>query len=135
MTAFVSAQAQIGDRRTDLAVGVNGGYSLCNIRFLPKINQKFHQGLTGGFTIRYTCEKYFNSICAIQAEVNINQMGWNQIGNEGFYAFANGIVQNGEWQPVDEYGIIRLQESNIFLPAYSKIYKGNRPYRTAALLL
>ena len=78
MTAFVSAQAQIGDRRTDLAVGVNGGYSLCNIRFLPKINQKFHQGLTGGFTIRYTCEKYFNSICAIQAEVNINQMGWNE---------------------------------------------------------
>ena len=58
--------------------------------------------------------------------IRINQMGWNQIGNEGFYAFANGIVQNGEWQPVDEYGIIRLQESNIFLPAYSKIYKGNR---------
>ena len=58
--------------------------------------------------------------------VRINQMGWNQIGNEGFFAFSNGIVQNGEWQPVDEYGIIRLESTNVFLPAYSKIYKGNR---------
>jgi hypothetical protein len=78
MAAWAGAGAQIGEHRTDLAVGVNGGYSLSNIRFLPKITQNYHTGITGGLTIRYTCEKYFNSICAIQAEVNINQMGWNE---------------------------------------------------------
>ena len=35
-------------------------------------------GMTGGLTIRYTCEKYFSSICAITAEVNYGQMGWKE---------------------------------------------------------
>lgn len=31
-----------------------------------------------GFTARYTSEKYFNSICAIQVEVNYAQQGWKE---------------------------------------------------------
>ncbi|MEZ7762013.1 CHC2 zinc finger domain-containing protein [Prevotella nigrescens] len=58
--------------------------------------------------------------------VRVPQMGWNNIGEKGFYAFCNGIVYGGEWQPVDDYGIIRLDTENFYLPAMSKIHKSNR---------
>jgi len=54
------------------------------------------------------------------------QMGWNNIGSKGFYAFCNGIVYHGGWQSVDEYGIIRMENENYYLPAMSKIHKTNR---------
>ena len=58
--------------------------------------------------------------------VRVPKMGWNNIGDKGFYAFCNGIVYEGKWQPVDEYGIIRLENENFSLPAMSKIHKNNR---------
>ena len=54
---------------------------------------------------------------------HVPYMGWNNIGDKGFYAFCNGIVYDGRWQPVDEYGIIRLDSENFYLPAMSKIHK------------
>ncbi len=74
----LSAKAQIGEHRNDLAIGVNGGYVLGNVGFTPTVPQKMHGGLTGGLTVRYTSEKYFKSICAIVGEVNIAQMGWKE---------------------------------------------------------
>jgi len=56
----------------------------------------------------------------------VPQMGWNNIGEKGFYAFCNGIVYEGRWQPVDDYGIIRLDTENFYLPAMSKIHQRNR---------
>ena len=53
----LSAKAQIGEHRNDLAIGVNGGYVLGNVGFTPTIPQKMHGGLPGGFTVRYTSEK------------------------------------------------------------------------------
>ena len=70
--------AQVGEYRNDLAVGVNGGYMLSTIGFTPEVPQKQLGGLTGGLTVRYTCEKYFKSICAIVAEVNFAQTGWEE---------------------------------------------------------
>jgi hypothetical protein len=70
--------AQVGEYRTDFAVGVNGGYLMNKIAFVPEVPQKYYGGLTGGLTLRYTCEKYFKSICAIVAEVNYAQMGWEE---------------------------------------------------------
>ncbi|MBR4920194.1 MAG: PorT family protein [Prevotella sp.] len=70
--------AQVGEYRTDFAVGVNGGYMLSNVGFQPSVPQKMLGGFTGGITLRYTCEKYFKSICAIVAEVNIAQTGWKE---------------------------------------------------------
>jgi len=35
-------------------------------------------GMTAGLTFRYNCEKYFKSLCAIVAEVNIAQTGWKE---------------------------------------------------------
>lgn len=75
---FVTAAAQVGEYRTDFAVGVNGGYVLSNVGFTPDVPQKMLGGLTGGLTFRYTCEKYFKSVCAIVAEVNIAQVGWKE---------------------------------------------------------
>ena len=76
--SFSPARAQVGDYRTDFAVGVNGGYMMSNVGFMPEVPQGWLGGLTGGLTMRYTCEKYFNSICAIVAEVNLAQTGWKE---------------------------------------------------------
>ncbi len=72
------AQAQVGESRRDLAVGFNGGYVLNKVSFNPTIKQKYHQGLTFGVTARYTCEKYFAALCALQVEVNYAEMGWRE---------------------------------------------------------
>ena len=74
----LSSLAQVGEHRNDLAIGVNGGYMLSNVGFVPKVNQTFHGGYTGGLSFRYVCEKYFNSICSIYAELNYAQMGWKE---------------------------------------------------------
>ena len=78
MFMSLSSWAQIGDHRNELSIGVNGGYVMSNVGFTPSVTQKMHGGIPGGFTVRYTCEKYFKSICAIVGEVNISQMGWTE---------------------------------------------------------
>ena len=75
---FSHARAQVGEYRTDLAIGFNGGYVMTNVSFTPDVPQDLLGGMTGGLTIRYTCEKYFSSICAITAEVNYTQAGWKE---------------------------------------------------------
>lgn len=78
MSGTQTARAQIGDHRNDLAVGINGGYIMSSIGFVPKVTQKSHGGMTAGLSMRYTCEKYFNTICAISAELNYARTGWNE---------------------------------------------------------
>lgn len=73
-----SASAQVGEYRNDFAVGFSGGYMMSNVGFVPDVPQGYLGGLTGGFTARYTCEKYFKSICAIVTEVNFAQTGWKE---------------------------------------------------------
>jgi len=70
--------AQVGEPRTDLAVGVNGGFVMNKVSFYPSVRQTFKMGLTTGATVRYTCEKYFNMLCAFQGEVNYSQAGWKE---------------------------------------------------------
>ena len=75
----VAAAAQVGDHRSELAIGFNGGYVMSSVGFATaKVPQSQHGGLTGGLTVRYTSEKYFNSICAIVGEVNLAQIGWKE---------------------------------------------------------
>ena len=76
--SIFAVSAQVGDYRTDLAVGVNGGYVMSNVAFVSKVPQSMLGGLTGGITARYTCEKYFSSICAVTAELNYAQIGWKE---------------------------------------------------------
>lgn len=70
--------AQVGEYRKDFAIGVGGGYVMSNVAFVPKVPQGLQGGMIGGITMRYTCEKYFKSICAVVAEVNYAQIGWKE---------------------------------------------------------
>ena len=70
--------AQVGEYRNDLAIGGSLGYSMSSISFVPKVPQDQLGGMTFGLTARYTCEKYFSSICAIVGEVNYAQIGWKE---------------------------------------------------------
>ena len=77
-TMLMDAKSQIGDFRNELALGVSGGYTINNVGFTPEIPQNSLGGYTAGVALRYTCEKYFKSICALVTEVNISQCGWKQ---------------------------------------------------------
>lgn len=70
--------AQVGEARHTLAVGVSGGLSLNSIGFDPTIKQNMKMGPTFGLVARYTCEKYFNTYCALQVELNYSEMGWDE---------------------------------------------------------
>lgn len=49
----------------------------------------------------------------------ITVLGWQK---EGFFAWANGVSYNGQFNEIDEYGIIKVENETFFIPAYSKIY-------------
>ncbi len=72
------ASALIGQHRNDFSIGVNGGYTLSNVGFTPKVTQSLLGGTTAGLSWRYVCEKYFSTICSIYGEVNYTQMGWKE---------------------------------------------------------
>lgn len=74
--SFTTVQAQIGEHRSDFAIGANGGYVLSKVGFTPTVQQKQHGGITGGVSLRYVCEKYFKTICSVYAEVNYAKVGW-----------------------------------------------------------
>ena len=72
------ASAQIGERRDRLSIGGSAGMTFSSIDFEPTIKQKQLMCPTVGFTVRYACEKYFSTLCAIQGEVNLVKMGWKE---------------------------------------------------------
>lgn len=76
--ACLGVKAQVGEYRNVFSVGANGGYVLSKVGFNPTVTQGYHGGMTGGFAWRYTCEKYFKTICSVYGEVNFSQLGWKQ---------------------------------------------------------
>lgn len=78
LVCVASIFGQIGDHRNDLSIGINGGYALSSVGFTPKVTQGQHGGVTGGFSLRYICEKYFSTICSIYGEVNYASVGWKE---------------------------------------------------------
>lgn len=74
----VCAHAQIGEARRDFAVGFGGGLAMNKVAFRPGIKQDMYMGPTLGVTGRYTCEKYFSMICALQVEANYSLLGWKE---------------------------------------------------------
>ncbi len=54
----------------------------------------------------------------------VKQMGWDAVN--GFYAFGNGILKDGQFLKVDDLGIVRLGGSHkYYIPATSKMYRHN----------
>lgn len=80
LLAFVGmmSHAQIGEHRNDFSIGGNAGYVMSSVGFTPKVPQKQHGGISGGFSYRYVCEKYFKTICSVYGEVNYSQVGWKE---------------------------------------------------------
>ncbi len=72
------ATAQVGEYRNDFAMGGNAGLTISSVSFVPEVPQSQLMGKTFGVTMRYIGEKYFNSICAVVAEVNYAQIGWKE---------------------------------------------------------
>ena len=54
----------------------------------------------------------------------IKQMGWNAAG---FYAWGNGIWQDGQFHKADEFGVCRLAGGqNWYIPAASKLHRDDK---------
>lgn len=75
--AMVS-QAQIGEQRRALSLGVNLGVAMNTVDFDPTIKQKSHLGPSLGVSLRYVSEKYFTTYCAVYAELNYAVLGWKE---------------------------------------------------------
>src|SRR5574343_639095 len=52
----------------------------------------------------------------------IIQLGWQK---QGFWAWANGIYFNNQFQPINEDGICTYNNENFYLPALSSFYKAD----------
>ena len=98
----LTVNAQVGEYRTDFAVGVNGGMTMSSISFSPEIPQGLQIGKTFGLTLRYTTEKYFKSICALVAEVNYAETGWK----ERIWDINDDPVVNTETGEAEQYSRI-----------------------------
>ncbi len=47
----ITSKAQIGDHRSELSIGINGGYVMSNVGFKPEIPLLMYGGITGGLTV------------------------------------------------------------------------------------
>ena len=74
----LDAKSQIGERRNEIRFGVTSGVNINSIDFDPTIKQGKLIGYTGGIAMKYTCEKYFNTVCALQVELNYARLGWKE---------------------------------------------------------
>lgn len=95
----MGVKAQVGEHRDDFSVGFHAGYNLSSVSFTPEVQQVMHPGMSIGVMGRYTCEKYFSTICSIQAELNFSQLGWK----EDIKTIDNKPVINGVTGTPEEY--------------------------------
>lgn len=91
MALPLMASAQVGKYRSDLAIGVNGGININKVTFSPRVQQSMLIGPEIGVSLRYTCEKYFAAVCALQAEINYAQQGWKEMPENGTYTYTRTI--------------------------------------------
>jgi hypothetical protein len=74
-----SANAQIGEQRSNLSIGINGGANYNTVSFeRHRVKQNGLLGTNAGLTVRYISEKYFAMICGLQVELNYSQRGWDK---------------------------------------------------------
>lgn len=81
--ASVGTFAQVGEHRNDFSIGFMGGYTMNKMDFMPKIKQSMKGSPMVGFAARYICEKYFTSICGVELEVQYNNLGWQEVIEDG----------------------------------------------------
>lgn len=119
---IATSKAQVGDYRNVFSIGAGGGYAMNTIGFMPKVLQKSHGGYSIGLTGRYTCEKYFTMLCAVQLEANITQLGWK----EDIKTLSGSSVINPETGIAEQY---QRDQTYLQIPIFAhlswgKEYKG-----------
>ena len=87
---------------------------MSNEAFVPKVNQGYHGGLTGGISLRYKSEKYFSTICSIMGEINYSQIGWKEditdSNNQPVINAKTGLAEKFET-------IARMCSTNVTVPS------------------
>lgn len=78
-----SSSAQVGEHRNDFSVGFMGGYTMNKMDFMPKIKQTMKGSPMVGFAARYICEKYFSTVCGVELELQYNNLGWQEVIEDG----------------------------------------------------
>ena len=74
----LALHAQMGEPRSNIDIGANVGLTMSSVGFDPTIKQKQLLAPTAGLVVRVTSEKYFKTYCALQAELNFVQAGWQE---------------------------------------------------------
>lgn len=75
--------AQVGEPRRDFSIGLTTGYTMNRMDFSPVIKQRSKNSPMLGFATRYVCEKYFSTVCAVEMEVLYNNLGWQEVIEDG----------------------------------------------------
>ena len=70
--------AQLGEPRSALKYGFGAGLAMNTIGFSPSIKQNLHLGPTFGIVGRLDSEMYLKTLCSLQAELNVTQLGWRE---------------------------------------------------------
>lgn len=92
----LAAFSQVGEPRNDFSIGFTGGYTLNKMDFQPAIKQTMKGSPMIGFATRYICEKYFTAICGVQLEVQLNNLGWEELIEDG-----SGNIYKRDWYFVE----------------------------------
>ena len=58
----------------------------------------------------------------------IDQIGWQR--GKDFWAYSNGVVVNGEFVPVDQFGLVKVFDNYYYIPAFSIINKDKEQMNT-----
>lgn len=58
-----------------------------------------------------------------EVSYELKTLGWQE---EGFFAFSNGIVLNGNFSPMDDRGIAEVRGRKFYSPSASSIYRNAR---------
>lgn len=108
--------------RNKLGCEVRIEFSIEEMTALPKFRIRIEREVN---FMWYGSSAKFNKLRGIlyssmEVITKISTLGWQK---QGFYAFGNGVVYDGNWFPVDEEGIVRLSSSlgSFYLPAFSKM--------------
>ena len=64
-----------------------------------------------------------NYLYDVPSAKEIKELGWQRQG--GFFAWGNGVMDEGSFNQVNDYGLIEYKGANYYLPAKSKIYEDN----------
>lgn len=103
--ALFGAQAQ-RTYEPHLSIGGKAGVTMSKIAFSPSVEQSMIQGLSMGFTVRYTEEKIFGLI----GELNIEQRGWKENFDETEFTYSRRLTY-------------------IQLPVMTHIYFGSKKFK------